>query len=101
MFSHTFESSAVSISLAFYDGVIIRFPDFNIKNEEADEFVYRDVWGGISLMFAANQTSKTLMPNTTFDRLDRFLILKEEDIIRLIIEDSTPFKGLEDEFLLQ
>lgn len=31
-----------------------------------DEFIYRDAWGGISLLFAANQTSKTLMPNTTF-----------------------------------
>lgn len=31
-----------------------------------DEFVFRDPWGGISLMFAANQTTKTLMSNTTF-----------------------------------
>ncbi|XP_050673083.1 inactive dipeptidyl peptidase 10 isoform X2 [Leptidea sinapis] len=53
----------------------------------ADEFVYRDVWGGISLMFAANQTSKTLMPNTTFRVLEpstfslsadrRFLLLAQ------------------------
>ncbi|KAG6460921.1 hypothetical protein O3G_MSEX012306, partial [Manduca sexta] len=52
-----------------------------------DEFVYRDSWGGISLMFAANQTSKTLMPNTTFRVLEplsfsvsadrRFLLLAQ------------------------
>ncbi|XP_046973505.1 inactive dipeptidyl peptidase 10 isoform X1 [Vanessa cardui] len=35
-----------------------------------DEFVYQDSWGGIALMFAANQTSKTLMPNTTFRVLE-------------------------------
>ncbi|XP_041968602.1 inactive dipeptidyl peptidase 10 isoform X2 [Aricia agestis] len=35
-----------------------------------DEYVYRDAWGGISLMFVANQTSKTLMPNTTFRVLE-------------------------------
>ncbi|XP_061380627.1 dipeptidyl aminopeptidase-like protein 6 isoform X2 [Danaus plexippus] len=35
-----------------------------------DEFVYRDAWGGISLLFAANQTSKTLMPNSTFRVLE-------------------------------
>ncbi|XP_045762120.1 dipeptidyl aminopeptidase-like protein 6 isoform X1 [Maniola jurtina] len=35
-----------------------------------DEFVYRDPWGGISLLFAANQTSKTLMPNSTFRVLE-------------------------------
>ncbi|CAH2097781.1 unnamed protein product [Euphydryas editha] len=35
-----------------------------------DEFVYRDSWGGIALMFAANQTSRTLMPNTTFRVLE-------------------------------
>ncbi|KPJ18468.1 Inactive dipeptidyl peptidase 10 [Papilio machaon] len=52
-----------------------------------DEYVYRDAWGGISLMFAANQTSKTLMPNTTFRVLEpasfslsadrRFLLLAQ------------------------
>ncbi|XP_047506073.1 dipeptidyl aminopeptidase-like protein 6 isoform X1 [Pieris napi] len=52
-----------------------------------DEFVYRDPWGGISLMFAANQTSKTLMPNTTYRVLEptsfslsadrRFLLLAQ------------------------
>ncbi|CAG9131472.1 unnamed protein product [Plutella xylostella] len=31
-----------------------------------DAFVYRDGWGGISLMFASNQTTRTLMANTTF-----------------------------------
>ncbi|XP_048000890.1 dipeptidyl aminopeptidase-like protein 6 [Leguminivora glycinivorella] len=52
-----------------------------------DEFVYRDAWGGISLMFAANQSSKTLMPNTTYRVLEpasfsvsadrRFLLLAQ------------------------
>ncbi|XP_053618067.1 inactive dipeptidyl peptidase 10 isoform X2 [Plodia interpunctella] len=52
-----------------------------------DEYVYRDASGGISLMFAANQTSKTLMPNTTFRVLEpasfsvsadrRFLLLAQ------------------------
>ncbi|XP_013144764.1 PREDICTED: prolyl endopeptidase FAP, partial [Papilio polytes] len=52
-----------------------------------DEYVYKDAWGGISLMFAANQTSKTLMPNTTFRVLEpasfslsadrRFLLLAQ------------------------
>ncbi|XP_037874079.1 inactive dipeptidyl peptidase 10 isoform X1 [Bombyx mori] len=52
-----------------------------------DEFLYRDAWGGISLMFAANQTSKTLMPNSTFRVLEpatftvsadrRFLLLAQ------------------------
>ncbi|KAM3956726.1 LOW QUALITY PROTEIN: dipeptidyl peptidase 10 [Aphomia sociella] len=52
-----------------------------------DEFIYRDTSGGISLMFAVNQTSKTLMPNTTFRVLEpaafsvsadrRFLLLAQ------------------------
>lgn len=52
-----------------------------------NEFVYRDPWGGISLLFAGNQTTKTLMPNTTFRVLEpatftlsadrRFLLLAQ------------------------
>ncbi|KAL4716430.1 hypothetical protein ACJJTC_015858, partial [Scirpophaga incertulas] len=52
-----------------------------------DEFIFRDAWGGISLMFAANQTSKTLMSNSTFRVLEpvtfsvsadrRFLLLAQ------------------------
>nr|XP_049701899.1 inactive dipeptidyl peptidase 10 isoform X1 [Helicoverpa armigera]XP_049701900.1 inactive dipeptidyl peptidase 10 isoform X2 [Helicoverpa armigera] len=52
-----------------------------------DEFIFRDSYGGISLMFAANQTTKTLMPNTTFRVLEpasfsvsadrRFLLLAQ------------------------
>ncbi|XP_049879871.1 dipeptidyl aminopeptidase-like protein 6 isoform X3 [Pectinophora gossypiella] len=52
-----------------------------------DEYIFRDAWGGISLMFAANQTSKTLMPNTTYRVLEpayfslsadrRFLLLAQ------------------------
>uniref|UniRef100_A0A2H1WEG5 SFRICE_038216 n=1 Tax=Spodoptera frugiperda TaxID=7108 RepID=A0A2H1WEG5_SPOFR len=52
-----------------------------------DEFIFRDTYGGISLMFAANQTTKTLMPNTTFRVLEpasfsvsadrRFLLLAQ------------------------
>ncbi|GBP78938.1 hypothetical protein EVAR_57889_1 [Eumeta japonica] len=34
--------------------------------EKCDEFVYQDPWGGISLMFAANHSSKVLMPNNTY-----------------------------------
>ncbi|XP_048484052.1 inactive dipeptidyl peptidase 10 [Plutella xylostella] len=52
-----------------------------------DAFVYRDGWGGISLMFASNQTTRTLMANTTFRVLEpasfwlsadrRFLLLAQ------------------------
>lgn len=39
---------------------------FNFILFSADELIYLDKWGGISLLFASNQSEKTLLSNQTY-----------------------------------
>lgn len=42
-----------------------------------DEFVFKDQWGGISIMRAANLSTRTLMSNQTYVSNTRLLVIIE------------------------